>query len=202
MAAPEGYTALGRIGFVDRGTYSASATYQKGDVAFYQGSTWLCLVEGTKGVTPAAGANWKYFARGFNAETATELDIVDKSGILGTAGATVDTQALIDAVVTRVLAKLDASKVIANLTTTVAGSALDATMGKQLADKDSEQATAIAEINSSLVGKINWAIDRDANYAWIGEGAVSGKFYVVFAKNRITVNFPNGESYTVNTTSS
>lgn len=106
MAAPEGYELLARIGFVDRGNYSASATYLAGDVVYYNGSTWTALKDNLKGVTPAAGANWKYMARGFAAELLRDVQAVDTSGLKGTAGSQVDAQALIDAIADRVATKL------------------------------------------------------------------------------------------------
>lgn len=106
MAAPEGYELLARIGFVDRGNYSASATYLEGDVVYYNGSTWTALKDNLKGVTPVSGANWKYMARGFAAELLKDVKATDTSGLKGTAGAQVDAQALIDAIADRVATKL------------------------------------------------------------------------------------------------
>ena len=82
MAAPEGYTELARIGFADQGNYAAGATYRKGDVVYYNGSTWAALKDNLKGVTPANGANWKYMARGFAAEKLEDVKAKDTSGVL------------------------------------------------------------------------------------------------------------------------
>lgn len=58
--------SLGTVGIVDKGNYSATTTYAKGNFVFYLGSTWLCLKDNTKGVTPTNdGTNWKYLARGY-----------------------------------------------------------------------------------------------------------------------------------------
>lgn len=106
MAVPEGYELLARIGYVDRGNYSASATYLAGDVVYYNGSSWTALKDNLKGVTPVAGANWKYMARGFAAEMLSQVTAIDTSGLKGTAGAQVDAQALMDAVADRIANQL------------------------------------------------------------------------------------------------
>ena len=139
MAAPEGYTELARIGFADQGNYAAGATYRKGDVVYYNGSTWAALKDNLKGVTPANGANWKYMARGFAAEKLEDVKAKDTSGVLGTTGAEVASQALIDAIADRVMTKLIAkSQIVNNLLATEPGSVLDATQGKALKDDITE----------------------------------------------------------------
>lgn len=35
--------SLGTVGIADRGNYSASATYVKGNFVYYDGSSWLAL---------------------------------------------------------------------------------------------------------------------------------------------------------------
>jgi len=59
MNVPSGYTALDMVGFTDKGTYSASANYVKNDLVHYSNKVWKCKLDDTKGVTPAAGANWE-----------------------------------------------------------------------------------------------------------------------------------------------
>lgn len=61
MVNPTGYTALDLIGFTDKGTYNASATYVKNDIVTYSGSKWKCKVDDTTGVTPTEGATWTVF---------------------------------------------------------------------------------------------------------------------------------------------
>lgn len=106
MAAPAGYTELARIGFVDKGTYASGTTYRIGDVVYYNGSTWVALKDNLKGVTPVAGANWKYMARGFAAEVLSAITATDTSGLVGNKGASVGAQALIDAIADKVATKL------------------------------------------------------------------------------------------------
>ena len=55
-------TNLGRVGFNPRGEYAAGNTYNRLDIVQSAGSGWICLADGTKGVTPAEGAKWMRFA--------------------------------------------------------------------------------------------------------------------------------------------
>lgn len=136
MAAPEGYTELGRIGFVDKGNYASGTTYRTGDVVYYNGSTWVALKDNLRGVTPAPGANWKYMARGFAAEALSAVTAKDTSGVLGTAGASVTSQALVDAIADKVMTKLiEKSKIVNNLLATDATTVLSGPMGKSLDEK-------------------------------------------------------------------
>ena len=66
MAAPQGYTALGLVGYTDKGTYLASATYNRYNVVLYNGSSYVAIKDGITGVTPSNdGVNWRLFANGF-----------------------------------------------------------------------------------------------------------------------------------------
>lgn len=147
MAAPEGYTELGRIGFVDKGNYASGTTYRTGDVVYYNGSTWVALKDNLRGVTPAPGANWKYMARGFAAEALSAITAVDTSGVLGEAGASVTSQELIDAIADKVMTKLiEKSKIVNNLLATDTTTVLSGPMGKSLDEK-------ITKLNSDLAVK-------------------------------------------------
>lgn len=73
MASPEGYTELGLVGYSDRGTYSATATYTKGNVVYYKGSSFVCLQENIINITPVSDdINWRYMAHGFEAQSTDE----------------------------------------------------------------------------------------------------------------------------------
>ena len=66
MGAPQGYTALGLVGYTDKGTYLASATYNRYNVVLYNGSSYVAIKDGITGVTPSNdGVNWRLFANGF-----------------------------------------------------------------------------------------------------------------------------------------
>ena len=82
MAAPEGYTKLGNVGYADKGIYSADATYNKYNVVYYEGSTYVALKDNLHGVTPSNGENWRYMAKGFNEASADGITVIDTSGII------------------------------------------------------------------------------------------------------------------------
>ena len=80
MAAPEGYTKLGNVGYADKGVYSADATYNKYNTVYHEGSTYVALKDNLHGGTPADGANWRYMAKGFTAVSYTHLDVYKRQG--------------------------------------------------------------------------------------------------------------------------
>lgn len=136
MAVPEGYQLLAQIGFVYREDYSDDITYNSKDVVYYLGSTYVALKDNLTGVIPVNGADWKYMARGFIDELLSLITAVDTSGVLGTAGANVSAQLLMDAIADKVMTKLlDKSQVVNNLLATVPGNPLDAVQGKALKDE-------------------------------------------------------------------
>lgn len=151
MAIPEGYSLLARVGFVDRGNYSASATYLAGDVVYYNGSTWSALKDNLKGVTPTNGANWRYMARGFASEVLSAITAKDTSGLVGTAGASVGAQELMDAiadkVATKLLLKTDLVSQIVNDATKAASMAALYAVKQQVDQQNSD----IGKINTWLL---------------------------------------------------
>lgn len=136
MAVPEGYTKLGRIGFVDKGYYDAKTQYDKGDVVLYKGSSYIALKDGMTGVTPVDDKkNWRYMARGFEADRLEHITASDVQKLCGKLDYDPDAQSLIDVIADLVANKLlKREDVVANLTTATAGKALDATQGKVLKD--------------------------------------------------------------------
>lgn len=60
-------TDLGLVGIVNKGTYNSGTTYMSGNFVYYANSSWLCILDGTVGVTPSASAttNWQLMARGY-----------------------------------------------------------------------------------------------------------------------------------------
>lgn len=82
MAAPEGYTKLGNVGYADKGVYSADATYNKYNTVYHEGSTYVALKDNLHGVTPADGVNWRYMAKGFTEASADAITVIDTSGII------------------------------------------------------------------------------------------------------------------------
>lgn len=62
MAVPiTGYTELDLIGYTDKGSYSASATYVKNDLVHDSGNIWRVLVDNITGIQPSESANYTLF---------------------------------------------------------------------------------------------------------------------------------------------
>lgn len=55
-------TKLGRVSLVPRGEYDPSAVYDRLDVVEYNGSGYLVLADGIKGITPATGPDYMLLA--------------------------------------------------------------------------------------------------------------------------------------------
>ena len=108
-------TSLGLVGIADKGTYSAEATYNKGQFVLYDGSTWLALKDNLNGVTPAEGENWKYLARGFAAELLSLVTAIDSQGLSGSQGGQVNAQSLIDVLADKVANQLIAKSMMSNV---------------------------------------------------------------------------------------
>lgn len=143
MAIPSGYSLLGRIGYNDRGVYTESSDYVRGDVVYHEGSSYVALATVT-GVTPADdNTNWKYLARGFGATELSEIDATDTSGFAGDAGKKVKGQTLIDKIAEYVMSKVVATDafqtylqkfLVDNCVTERSDLSLSAAQGKALMD--------------------------------------------------------------------
>lgn len=74
MAAPSGYTALSVVGYTFKGTYSSTATYNRFNTVYYNGSTFVCIKDSTINQTPEDdGVNWHLMAEGFDETLFNEL---------------------------------------------------------------------------------------------------------------------------------
>lgn len=153
MAIPSGYSLLGRIGYNDRGVYTESSDYVRGDVVYHEGSSYVALTTVT-GVTPADdNTNWKYLARGFGATELSEIDATDTSGFAGDAGKQVKGQTLIDKIAEYVMSKVVATDafqtylqkfLVDNCVTERSDLSLSAAQGKALQDQ-------LATLNSNFL---------------------------------------------------
>ena len=193
MAVPEGYTALGRLGYADKGNYAAGTTYMTGDVVYHNGSSYVARKDNLKGVTPVDGNDWKYLARGFAAETMADVQATDTSGVLGTAGAQVVSQSLIDAIADRVMTKLiGTNQIVNNLLATEPGSVLDATQGKALKE---------------YYDRLNSDLDDFKFYKSLEEIGITGTdfthqaFVDLMPVNSLLLSFVTGLSFLPNTSS-
>lgn len=107
MAIPEGYSFLAKLGISYKGDYSETATYEQFNAVYYNGSTYIALVDSPAGPPTADGANWQYMAQGFLSQVISSLTATDKNGVIGEAGSTVNAQNLIDGMSDDIKEKLD-----------------------------------------------------------------------------------------------
>ena len=182
MAIPSGYSLLGRIGYNDRGVYTESSDYVRGDVVYHEGSSYVALTTVT-GVTPADdNTNWKYLARGFGATELSEIDATDTSGFAGDAGKKVKGQTLIDKIAEYVMSKVVATDsfqtylqkfLVDNCVTERSDLSLSAAQGKVLQDQ-------LATLNSNLA-----IVSSCISNVYIKKISNEGKYTQVFATSII-----------------
>jgi len=73
--------SLGKVAFRWRSIYNAGTTYMKQDVVSYLGSTFVCILDSTVGVTPTnASANWNIFAQGTTGVSSSSGQILYNNG--------------------------------------------------------------------------------------------------------------------------
>lgn len=167
MAIPSGYSLLGRIGYNDRGVYSESGEYVKGDVVYHEGSSYVALTTVT-GIAPTAdNTNWKYLARGFGATELSEIDATDTSGFAGDAGKKVKGQTLIDKIAEYVMSKVVATDafqtylqkfLVDNCVTERSDLSLSAAQGKALQDALTVLNNELKNLSSSIESRAKASI--------------------------------------------
>ncbi len=92
MAVPEGATKLGTVGIAYKGVYDELVTYKYANAVYYNGSTYIALIDNPAGFPSNDGVNWRYLAQGFLQQAISALTVIDESGILGAVGAEVNAQ--------------------------------------------------------------------------------------------------------------
>lgn len=92
MAVPEGATKLGTVGIAYKGVYDELATYKYANAVYYNGSTYIALIDNPAGLPSNDGVNWRYLAQGFLQQAVSALTVIDESGILGEVDAEVNAQ--------------------------------------------------------------------------------------------------------------
>lgn len=171
MAAPEGYTELGLVGYADKGTYLPDVTYNRYMCVYYEGSTYVALKDGLVGVTPVDGEDWKYLAKGFNETSADGITVTDTSGIIdGTAGKKTILQTFLDKVGDFIINKAITNenfvsklteRLVNNGTTAedVTGFALDARQGNP--NIEGSLAKQISELNARQIKSVKQNLSTD-----------------------------------------
>ena len=120
------------------------------------------------------------------AEQLSEIQATDIFGLMGTAGAEVVSQKLIDAIADRVMTKLlTKSQVVNNLQTSEIGKVLDAAQGKVLKDQLDELSSNLRAINTSLDGFSCLRIAPIDNFSdFLRIPSINGKFALMWYSDR------------------
>lgn len=92
MAVPENATKLGTVGIAYKGAYNELETYKYANAVYYNGSTYIALIDNPAGFPSNDGVNWRYLAQGFLQQAISALTVIDESGILGEVDAEVNAQ--------------------------------------------------------------------------------------------------------------
>lgn len=128
----------GKILMFPVGNWTSGNNYGFLDIVYYGGSSYIAKTDITNSTTnPATDtANWQILAHGYIADTLSGINGIDTSGLLGTTGATVSSQTLIDKIADMVADKLILKTAISNQqvndTTKVTGSALSYSMDQTI----------------------------------------------------------------------
>ena len=86
MADVVGYTKLGKLGPNYKGEYQPGTTIEALDYVYYQGSTYIALIDNPATTPTDDGVNWRFFARGAaDVASETTLGVVKVDGEIGRA---------------------------------------------------------------------------------------------------------------------
>lgn len=191
MSAPEGYTELATLSYSYKGEYSADSTYNKYNTVYSEGSTYVSLQDDNTGHKPSNdGVWWKYVARGFLTEDASEIEATDTYGITDdtptpAGGLTKKSilQTWLDKAANRIVNKLVANDnfqaklmefLVNNGTTNLEGYGLDARFGKTLQDQVSElnaKTVRVSVNDSSDFSSFKYYINENDYYEYIFSSA-------------------------------
>lgn len=141
-------TDLGKWMITNGGEYNPETTYEQLTIVTYNSSMFLTL-KTVKGITPVNdNVNYNLMAQGTATTLLSSINATDTYGVLGSVGAQVSSQALVDYLTNEVINKLVAKTQIANdLTTQDSDKVLSALQGYNLQQ-------SIETLNSNLDTKI------------------------------------------------
>lgn len=130
--------SAGRILMFPVGNWILGNDYGILDIVYHEGSSYIAKNNIINSTTPPPDdpTNWQIHARGFGADALSEISAEDTSGVLGTTGAVVASQDLLDAIADKVMTKLIPYTNIANnFLATDTKTVLSGPMGKSLKDQ-------------------------------------------------------------------
>lgn len=135
--------SAGVVAFILKYDWISGSNYTIYNLVYYGGSTYVAKNNITGGIIApdTDTTNWQLFAHGYIAENLSAIDATDTSGLIGTAGETVSSQALMDKIADMVADKLILKTAISNQqvndATKVTGSALSYQMNQAITDLNS-----------------------------------------------------------------
>lgn len=150
--------SAGRILMFPVGDWISGNDYGILDIVYHEGSSYIAKANINSSTTPPPEdtTNWQIHARGFGADALSEIIATDTSGVLGTVGASVISQALIDAISDKVMTKLiPYANIVNNFMATDPNTVLSGPMGKSLKE-------LYDQLNSNLNNK--FLLNADSKY--------------------------------------
>lgn len=154
------------------------------DIVYHEGSSYIAKNNIINSTTPPPDdpTNWQIHARGFGADALSEISAEDTSGVLGTTGAVVASQDLLDAIADKVMTKLIPYTNIANnFLATDPKTVLSGPMGKSLKDQlDTTNSNLNNQTITSSGLNLTWGSVNSGGYTVIGN--------IVIINIRIAIN--------------
>jgi len=150
--------SAGRILMFPVGDWISGNDYGILDIVYHEGSSYIAKVNINGSAMPPSEdtTNWQIHARGFGADALSEITATDTSGALGTVGASVISQALIDVISDKAMTKLiPYVNIVNNFLATNPNTVLSGPMGKSLKDQLEQLNSNLAAMRTPiLLGKI------------------------------------------------
>lgn len=147
-------TDLGKWMITNGGEYSPDATYEQLTMVLYKNSTYITL-RTVSGVSPQDDRiNYILMAQGFSATALSDVTATDTQGVIGNPGETVSSQSLVDyltdAVINKLIKKIDITNIQVNDKNKVPSAALVYAQQQEL-----------DQLNSNLAGQEYVLLDLD-----------------------------------------
>lgn len=191
----------GKILMYPVGSWTSGNNYGFLDIVYFGGSSHIAKTDiANSTINPDTDtANWQILAHGYMADTLSGIDGTDTSGLLGTAGAIVSSQALMDKVADMVADKLVLKTAISNQQindpTRITGSALSHAMDQDITNLElslDATNTNVTNITNLLVSPLVYKgkLTGDLNRTTISPG-----YYGIDSSATVS-NAPSGTEYT------
>lgn len=184
MAVPEGATKLGTVGIAYKGVYDELATYKYANAVYYNGSTYIALIDNPAGFPSNDGVNWRYLAQGFLQQAISALTVIDESGILGEVDAEVNAQEFLSKIAELEQGLEDTKANKADILDTLEEIVANTEVGRIAG------ANAVSELNSNLNDidkKTTWKFLKSSTTKIISDIQKCEELYIMVYPNRSAV---------------